>query len=142
MRVLDADSTWIRVKQDTFGKIVQLGELAVARTEEGLLSIQRKPMVGHETSDLKNLNIYTALRQQCVVELEDGAKIRLNAQSRLSYPLLKRDSTVMYIKGGAYVDAKSRNRSASLSIGTEKGKIMTSHVDFLIRSDTSNMKPY
>jgi len=64
----------------------------------------------------------------------------LTAQSRLSYPLRKRDSTVVYIKGEAYVDAKSRNRSAPLSIGTEKGKIMTSHADFLIRSDTSNMK--
>ncbi|QIH35257.1 FecR domain-containing protein [Sphingobacterium sp. DR205] len=138
--LLATDSTWIRVEQDTFGKIVQLGELAVTRTEEGLLRIQRNQINSSNAPSLKNLEIYTGPRQQCVVELEDGTKIRLNAQSRLSYPLVKRDSTVVYIKGEAYVDAKTRNRSAPLSIGTERGKIMTSHADFLIRSDTSNMK--
>jgi len=137
--LLAADSTWIRVEQDTFGTLGQLGELAVSRTLEGLLRIQRKPMAGGETT-LKSLNIYTAPRQQCVVELEDGTRVRMNAQSQLSYPLRKGDSTVVYIKGEAYVDANSRNSSAPLIIGTEKGKITASRADFLIRSNKNETK--
>ncbi|MDR2275762.1 MAG: FecR family protein [Sphingobacterium sp.] len=138
--LLVADSTWIRVDQDTFGTIVQLGELAVTRTREGLLRIQRQPVENSVTSSLKNLEIYTAPRQQCVVELEDGTKIRMNAQSRLSYPLLKRDSTVVYMKGEAYVDANKRHGSAPLIIGNEKGKVMANRADFLIRSDKNEIK--
>lgn len=138
--LLAADSTWIRVEQDTFGTLLQLGELAVSRTLEGLLRIQRKPMAGGETSALKSLNIYTAPRQQCVVELEDGTRVRMNAQSQLSYPLRKGDSIVVYIKGEAYVDANSRNSSAPLIIGTEKGKITANRADFLIRSNKNETK--
>lgn len=78
------------------------------RTGEGLLRVQRKPVERSVISSLKNLEIYTAPRQQCVVGLEDGIKIRMNAQSRLSYPRLKRHSTVVYMKGEAYVDANKR----------------------------------
>jgi len=74
MRVLAADSTWIGVEWDTFGTVEQLGELAVIRTEEGLLHIQRVQLNNSVTSGLKSLEIYTAPRQQCVVELEDGTK--------------------------------------------------------------------
>lgn len=138
--LLAADSTWIRIEQDTFGTLLQLGELAVNRTGEGLLRIQRKPMAGGEKSALKSLNIYTAPRQQCVVELEDGTRVRMNAQSQLIYPLGKGDSTVVYIKGEAYVDANSRNKNTPLIIATEKGKVMTSRADFLIRSDKNETK--
>ncbi|WP_313420028.1 FecR domain-containing protein [Sphingobacterium multivorum] len=137
--LLAADSTWIRVEQDTFGTLLQLGELAVTRTGEGLMRIQRKSMAGGETT-LKSLNIYTTPRQQCVVELEDGTRVRMNAQSQLSYSLRKGDSTVVYLKGEAYVDANSRYSNAPLIIGTKKGKITANRADFLIRADTSNMK--
>ncbi|MGJ1417967.1 hypothetical protein [Sphingobacterium multivorum] len=55
--LLAADSTWIRVEQDTFGTLLQLGELAVTRTGEGLMRIQRKSMAGGETT-LKSLLTY------------------------------------------------------------------------------------
>lgn len=138
--LLAADSTWIRVDRDTFGTIAQLGELTVLRTEEGLLRIQRSQMNSSNAPSLQNLEIYTGPRQQCVVELEDGTKVRMNAQSRLNYPLRKGESTVVYIKGEAYVDANSRYNSVPLIIGTEKGKVTANRADFLIRSDTSNMK--
>lgn len=138
--LLAADSTWIRVEQDTFGTLLQLGELAVTRTGEGLLRIQRKPEENKDISSLKCLEIYTAPRQQCVVELEDGTRVRMNAQSQLSYPLRKGDSAVVYIQGEAYVDANSRNKNTPLIIATEKGKVMTSRADFLIRSDKNETK--
>ena len=66
-------------ERDTFGKIEQLGELAVIRIREGLLRIQRALLNNSNTSGLKSLKIYTALWQQCVIELEHDTKIRLNA---------------------------------------------------------------
>ncbi|WP_313240015.1 FecR family protein [Sphingobacterium multivorum] len=138
--LLAADSTWIRAGQDTFGTIAQLGDLAVIRTQEGLLRIRRKQMKNGHISNLKSLDIYTAARQQCVVELEDGTRVRMNAQSRLSYPIRKGDSIEVYIKGEAYVDADNRYKSTPLIISTEKGKVTATRADFLIRSDTGNMK--
>jgi len=138
--MLAADSTWVRAGQDTFGTIVQLGDLAVSRTREGLLRSQREQVQNSHISNLESLDIYTAPRQQCVVELEDGTRIRMNAQSQLSYPLRKGDSTVVHIKGEAYVDANNRYKSTPLIIGTEKGKVTVTRADFLIRTDTGNMK--
>lgn len=138
--LLAADSTWIRIGQDTFGTIAQLGDLTVTRDQEGLLRIQRKQLQRGHLSNLKSLDIYTAPRQQCVVELEDGTRIRMNAQSRLSYPLRKGDSTIVYIKGEAYVDANNRYKHEPLIIATEKGQITANSADFLIRADSSNMK--
>ena len=139
--LLAADSSWIRIEQGTFGEIVRLGELAISRTKEGLLRIERKQRAQHDVpAGRTSLDIYTGPRQQCVVELEDGTQIRLNAQSRLSYPIVKRDSTIVYIHGEAYVNAKRRSRNAPLIIGTEKGELIARHADFLVRSDTSMMK--
>ncbi|WP_286778357.1 FecR family protein [Sphingobacterium thalpophilum] len=138
--VLSADSSWIRVEQDTFGEIMQLGNVVINRTTEGLLRVQRKYGANDVADGRTSLDIYTGPRQQCVVELEDGTQIRLNAQSRLSYPIVKRDSTIVYIHGEAYVNAKSRSKNAPLIIGTEKGELIARHADFLVRSDTSMMK--
>ncbi|PUV22768.1 FecR domain-containing protein [Sphingobacterium athyrii] len=138
--LLATDSTWIRVEQDTFGKIVQLGDLTVTRTEEGLLRIQRNQINSSNALSLKNLEIYTGPRQQCLVELEDGTRVRMNAQSRLSYPLQKGGATVVYIRGEAYVDANNRYRGVPLIIGTEKGKVMANRADFLIRSYNNETK--
>jgi hypothetical protein len=133
--LLSTDSTWVKVKPDKFGAIMQLGDLAVTRTKEGLLQIQRKQVTKDNTSTLKSLEIYTEPQQQCVVELEDGTRIRMNAQSRLSYPLVKQDSMWIYLKGEAYVDARKRYKNAPLVIGTERGEVLTMSADFLVRSD-------
>jgi len=128
--LLVGKSTWIKVDQDNVGTIQQVGDLLISRTKEGLLKMERSHGHGHEAPTIANLEIYTKARQQCVVEIEDGTRIRMNAQSWLSYPLEKRDTTSIGLSGEAYV-VTSNN---TLIVSTMKGKLTATASDFVIKS--------
>lgn len=133
--ILLGDSTLIRVDQDQFGIIQQIGDLVISRTDAGLLRLKRNAMDGQEApSTIKDVMIYTGARQQCVMELEDGTLVRLNAQSYIRYPLLKKDSLSIGFSGEAYVQALGDDDGRPLAIATRNGKVTVQEGDFVVRS--------
>ncbi|WP_400260878.1 FecR domain-containing protein [Sphingobacterium sp. SG20118] len=134
--LLVGESTWIEVYPDDVGIIKQVGDLLISRTKEGLLKIERREGYGHEAPTIEHIEIYTKARQQCVLEIEDGTRIRLNAQTHLRYPLHKRDTSYVDLIGEAYV-ATSKN---TLVVGTVKGKVTATASDFVIRANKDHTK--
>ncbi|AIM36182.1 hypothetical protein KO02_05335 [Sphingobacterium sp. ML3W] len=135
--LLVGDSTWVKVYPDDVGRIKQVGDLLISRTREGVLKIEKVEGDGYEEPTMiANLEIYTEARQQCVLETEDGTRIRMNAQSWVRYPIQKRDTTYIDLIGEAYM-ATSKN---TLVVGTVKGKVTATASDFVIRATKDHTK--
>lgn len=122
------DSMAIRVTAHDSGQLIRQGNLLAIKTGEGLLKLSR---TGQETfpDDDNGITITTAFQQQCVVELPDGTRIRLNAKSALQY---RDDKRSIALQGEAYV--QRNGSSATLTINTDNGYVQTSDGDFVLLS--------
>lgn len=132
--LLVEDSTWLKVESSAVGNIRQVGDLLISRTKEGVLKIERRAVYGHDKPRIKNLIVYTGPKQQCVMELEDGTRLRLNAQSYITYPLQAQDTTYIGFMGEAYVETAMADKNRALVLGTVKGKVIPTKAEFVIRS--------
>jgi hypothetical protein len=133
--LLVGKSTWIKVYPDHVGRIKQVGDLLISRTKEGVLKIERRAG-NHEAPTIANLEIYTETRQQCVLETEDGTRIRMNAQTWVRYPIQKRDIAYIDLIGEAYVSTSDK----PFIVGTVKGKVTSTSSDFVIKSVKESTK--
>ncbi|MFD2903813.1 FecR domain-containing protein [Sphingobacterium anhuiense] len=133
--LLVGKSTWIKVYPDHVGRIKQVGDLLISRTKEGVLKIERRAG-NHEASTIANLEIHTEARQQCVLETEDGTRIRMNAQTWVRYPIQKRDTSYIDLIGEAYVVTSEK----TFIIGTVKGKVTATASDFVIKAEKESTK--
>lgn len=133
--LLVGKSTWIKVYPDHVGRIKQVGDLLISRTKEGVLKIERT-VGNHEAPKIANLEIHTEARQQCVLETEDGTRIRMNAQTWVRYPIQKRDTSYIDLIGEAYVVTSEK----TFIIGTVKGKVTATASDFVIKAEKESTK--
>jgi len=100
-----------------------------------VLKIERRAG-NHEAPTIANLEIYTEARQQCVLETEDGTRIRMNAQTWLRYPIQKRDIAYIDLIGEAYVVTSEK----TFIVGTVKGKVTSTSSDFVIKAVKESTK--
>lgn len=129
------DSTWFKVDGQMTGRIRQVGDLLISRTEEGAIKIERRVVLGTELPKIKDLVVYTGPQQQCVIEMEDGIRMRMNAQSYLTYSQQKRDSCYVGFAGEAYVETSADvDNKKTLVMATSRGKVIVTKADFVIRS--------
>ncbi|MGJ1325246.1 FecR domain-containing protein [Sphingobacterium faecium] len=133
--LLVGKSTWIKVYSDHVGRIKQVGDLLISRTKEGVLKIERRAG-NYEAPTIANLEIHTEARQQCVLETEDGTRIRMNAQTWVHYPIQKRDTSYIDLIGEAYVVTSEK----TFIIGTVKGKVTATASDFVIKAVKESTK--
>ncbi|MCS3556948.1 MULTISPECIES: FecR domain-containing protein [unclassified Sphingobacterium] len=133
--LLVGKSTWIKVYPDHVGRIKQIGDLLISRTKEGVLKIERRAG-NHEAPTIANLEIHTEARQQCVLETEDGTRIRMNAQTWVRYPIQKRDTSYIDLIGEAYVVTSEK----TFIVGTVKGKVTATASDFVIKAVKESTK--
>lgn len=135
------DSTVIRVTADHVGQIRQVGNLLISRTKEGVLRLERRsnasrgPIVA-----MVDPVIATTVRQQCVVQLEDGTLIRLNAQSLIRYPIQKKDVLSLYFDGEALVEGRRAHGKGLLQLHTKHGWLSATKSDFVVRTEKDNLK--
>lgn len=130
--IFQGDSVWMEVSPDTLGVLGNIGDLEVSRMEDGLIVFDRisetKP---NYTAD--NIVVYVPAKQQCVIELEDGTLVRLNAQSYVKYPVRRKDKFVVHLEGEGYIRRHAGEVHAPLEIRTAKGYIIAEEAGFLVR---------
>lgn len=107
----------------TSGESVALGPLIAKRMPDGLLVLEENGAVDTD-SKLRELVISTAVLQQCVVQLPNGARVRLNAQSALHYPLQQlKNRTVVKVLGEALIKMEQKTEGRPLRLETDNGLV-------------------
>ncbi|SKC01564.1 FecR family protein [Sphingobacterium nematocida] len=135
------DSTWIEINRESKGKITQVGNLLISRAEDGVLHISQAVAEAQEAPKIAQIYLYTKPRQQCVVQLHNGARLRINAQTYLEYPIMQSaDTASIRVTGEAYVEVYNKSNKEMLHIGINKGKILTKQASFYIRSNADESK--
>lgn len=135
------DSTWIEIDRESRGKITQVGSLLISRAEDGVLYISQTAAETQETPKIAQIYLYTKPRQQCVIQLHNGTRLRINAQTYLEYPIMQSaDTAFIRLTGEAYVESYNKNNKKMLHIGISKGKILTQQASFYIRSNADESK--
>ncbi|MBL1408995.1 FecR family protein [Sphingobacterium faecale] len=111
---------------DTAGRLAILGDVLVVKHADGLLAIEAVADRLAMRQD-GELIISTEALQQCVVQLPNGARVRLDAQSSLRYPLQQAigDITVQ-TSGYALIDMPKRNDTEPLIMKTDNGYLKMS----------------
>lgn len=133
-RIFRGDSVVLEILPDAEGVLYTAGNLQLIRMQDGLLVFDR---VTEDTADelsAGNLVVYTPPQQQCLLELEDGSLVRLNAQSYIKYPIEERDRLIVYINGEGYIKRKDGTLYEPLEIRTSNGYIVAQDADFLVRA--------
>lgn len=107
----------------TSGESVALGPLRAKRMPDGLLVLEESG-AGDTGSKLRELVISTAALQQCVVQLPNGARVRLNAQSALHYPLQQlKNRTAVKVLGEALIKMDKNIEAKPLWLATDNGQV-------------------
>ena len=135
------DSTWIEINRESKGKITQVGNLLIARADDGVLHISQAAAEAQQTPKLDHIYLYTKPRQQCVVQLHNGARLRINAQTYLEYPIMQSaDTASIRVTGEAYVEVYNKSNKEMLHIAINKGEIWTKKASFYVRSNADESK--
>lgn len=134
-------SGWVEVNKETRGRVQKVGHLLVSRADDGVLEISQESTREEVSSAINKIQIYTRPRQQCVVQLHNGSRIRMNAQTYLEYPLNQSLATAFIrIDGEAYVEAYDKRIKNTLLIGTAKGEVKVNDGSFFIRANKNESK--
>jgi len=135
------DSIRFKVDTDAAGEVYRIGQLRISRTGDGALRLQRR--IGHTdtgATDAKEIVIHTGPREQCVVHLEEGTVIRLNAQSYLRYPLVRKGSLQLGFGGEAHVQTRHGDTGKVLELRTRQGKVIAKDAEFAVKSTQGETK--
>ncbi|ERJ61153.1 FecR family protein [Sphingobacterium paucimobilis] len=107
----------------TAGESVAIGPLVARRMPDGLLVLEENAAVEMDYK-LRELVISTAALQQCVVQLPNGAHVRLNAQSALHYPLQQlKNRTAVRVSGEALITMEQKRGVWPLRLVTDNGQV-------------------
>jgi hypothetical protein len=135
------DSVRIRIGSGSVGEVHQVGNLEISRTPEGILRVRRRSGdMERGAAGPKDIFIHTAAREQCVVDLEDGILIRLNAQSYLRYPQERKESFQLGFGGEAYIQAHRGAVGKVLELRTEHGRVVAKDAEFVVKSTRGETK--
>src|SRR5690606_6131949 len=106
----------------------------VFKTREGILQLLERADGTTPAESEGGITVTTGAQQQAMVELADGTRIRLNAQSTLHYAPEKERSKRVSIQGEAYVQRSRSKNTESLLVGTSNGFVKSLHGDFALLS--------
>lgn len=125
------DSLYANVEDHTLGEIIVVGNLRISRTAEGALQI-RRTTVANLQENSSPVIIRTATRQQCVLYLDNGTSIRLNAQSYVHISPAYRKGASLVFGGEAHVKATGKRNA--LVLQTNVGRVSARDAEFVVRS--------
>lgn len=128
------DSSELRIDSGDSGYITRLGTIAVGKNREGILKLMPLPRALAADTGIRDIAVVTAARQQCMVELPDGVRVRLNAGSELRYPLYQQDDGLARVRlaGEAHVLVPRRDRSARPAVETSNSLLESDNGDFTV----------
>lgn len=133
------DSVSIPVAAGTQGRIAQVGNLEIRRDASGVfvLKAMREATVGYPS-----IRFITAPFQQAEVLLPDGARVRLNAESVLTYPLLVSEADISYarISGEAVVTMPERQTVERSIVETANCQVQTTSGKFAILASAAETR--
>lgn len=116
------------------GHIARMGNLDVVRNGAGTLVVsEMREATTADTVGHPSLRFVTAPFQQCEVLLPDGTRVRLNAGSTLTYPLLLPEPDVCYmrIEGEAQVSVPA-GAAARVVVETVNSQIQAAQGEFAV----------
>ena len=111
------------------GLLLREGNMEVFKTEQGMFQLKRRK--GHA---IGGVILETQAQQQALVELPDGTRIRLNAQSSLQYVPERTKMKQIKVQGEAYVERLPSRLMDSLVIATHNGFVSSRAADFALLS--------
>ncbi|MDM8174110.1 FecR domain-containing protein [Olivibacter sp. 47] len=128
------DSSGRRVGSKDSGQIIRLGQIAVIKDSEGIIKLMQSPNAPAADTGILDISVVTGSRQQCIVELPDGVRIRLNAGSKLHFPLSHADGEPQRVKlmGEAYVKVPLRDGRVRSVMETFNSLIECGNGDFSV----------
>lgn len=126
------DSSLRRVGSRDSGHIARLGKIAVIKDREGIIKLMRFPSAPVADTGFRDISVVTGARQQCIVELPDGVRVRLNAGSELRFPLSRPagGSQRARLMGEAYVKVPRSDGKIRSVIETSNGQVECGNGDY------------
>ena len=128
------DSSEVRIGSGDSGGITQIGTIAVSKNRKGILKLTRLAQAWDTDTGIHDISVATSARQQCIVELPDGVRVRLNAGSELRVPLSRSEGGSMRVRlmGQAYVQIPGRNSKLGYVIETSNSLLESYGGDFTV----------
>ena len=117
------DDRHIEVGPGEHGEILRYGALQLFRTAAGTLQLRQARSQQTDTVPAHSVMLMTGAQQQALVELPDGTRIRLNAQSALCYDPQRPEGERLTVHGEMYVQRPTDMPIAPLLIGTANGVV-------------------
>lgn len=128
------DTAAMQVTGKNHGEVLHKADVRVFKTEEGVLQIREVDDERRAGGSEGGIAVATGRQQQAMVELPDGTRIRLNAQSTLHYAPRKEKAQQIKVQGEAYVQRSNETNTVPLIIGTSNGFVESAHGDFALLS--------
>jgi Fe2+-dicitrate sensor, membrane component len=131
------DSSTIRIAPGAKGRIARIGNITVDRDEAGTLILNAPDWpVSADTAGVSEIRFITTTHQQCEVLLPGGTRIRLNAESILTYPLKTPDPATGYarLNGEALVQTPEMEGGKRFIIETANSQLHTADGRFAVQA--------
>ncbi|MBD1434368.1 FecR domain-containing protein [Sphingobacterium sp. DN00404] len=128
------DTAEMQVAGGKHGEVLQTADVQVLKTKDGVFQLRESANVMKRTGSERAITVATGAQQQAMVELPDGTRIRLNAQSSLQYAPEKQKAQQIKVQGEAYVQRPDKMKAVPLLIGTSNGVVKSNYGDFALLS--------
>lgn len=124
----------MKVPSEKQGEVLRTADLRVFKTKQGVFQLQGHDDGTKTTEPEEDIILTTDAQQQAMVELPDGTRIRLNAQSTLQYMPYRQKAEQIKILGEAYIERPDKIKAKTLLIGTSNGFVKSLYGDFALLS--------
>ncbi|MBD1431612.1 FecR domain-containing protein [Sphingobacterium sp. DN00404] len=124
----------MRVPSEKHGEVLRTADLRVFKTKQGVFQLRESDDGIKSTGTEQGITVATGAQQQAMVELLDGTRIRLNAQSTLQYMPYRQKEEQITIHGEAYIERSDKIKAKTLLIGTSNGFVKSLYGDFALLS--------
>ncbi|MBD1421980.1 FecR domain-containing protein [Sphingobacterium chuzhouense] len=124
----------MKVPSEKQGELLRTAGVRVFKTGKGVFRLQGCDDGNKAIGPEEDIMLTTDAQQQAMVELLDGTRIRLNAQSTLQYMPYKQKGEQIKILGEAYIERPDKSKAKTLLIGTSNGFVKSYYGDFALLS--------
>ncbi|RZF58580.1 FecR domain-containing protein [Sphingobacterium corticibacterium] len=124
----------MKVPSEKQGELLRTAGVRVFKTRKGVFQVQGCDDGNKAIGPEEDIMLTTDAQQQAMVELLDGTRIRLNAQSTLQYMPYKKKGEQIKILGEAYIERPDKSKAKTLLIGTSNGLVKSLYGDFALLS--------
>lgn len=128
------DTAEMQIAGGKHGEVLRTADLRVFKTRKGVFQLRESVDRIKPTGAEQGIAVATGAQQQAMVELPDGTRIRLNAQSTLQYMPYRQKAEQIKILGEAYIERPDKIKAKTLLIGTSNGFVKSLYGDFALLS--------